>query len=110
MRKLSILLSLVALLLMLVVTASASAYLHVANATNYAAAHSWSTFCSSSYSLCPSYPWGTGWYDRGSDSYVRVEIMVRRYDNVYCHRVFAVRGSDASPYISGAESAQYWSC
>lgn len=111
MRKLALLgAALVALVLSLVVAASASAYLHVANAQNYARAHVYATFCDSSAYWCPTYPWATGWYDRITDSYVRVEIAVNRRNSGTCTRVFAVRGSDANPYITSDGSFPYYAC
>lgn len=91
------------------IAASAQAYLHVANATDYARGHVWRTFCNYGNN-CSYYPVGTGWYQRISDSYVRTEIKVYRYGYGTCTRVFAVRGSDAAPYITTDGSAPYYTC
>lgn len=94
-------------LLTLALAASASAYLHVANAQNYARAHVWRTFCNYN---CLSYPSATGWYSRINDNYVRVEIVARKSGYGTCYRVFAVRGNDGSEYITTDGSAPYYSC
>lgn len=99
-------------LMSLAAVASASAYLHVANARSYVVNHVWvSAPCYQSSNNCWRYPFPTNWYDRISDSYVRVEIAVgiHGYPN-HCYRVYAVHGSDASPYITSAGSAPYFSC
>lgn len=111
MRKLRILFgAMIALVLSLVAVASASAYLHLANAQNYAAAHMWSSFCNNSTNYCTGYPWATGWYSRVNDSYVRVGVAVGTYTSGTCSRVFAVRGSDSSPYITSDGSSPYYTC
>lgn len=93
------------------IAAKAQAYLHVANAQSYAVNHVWVSFCNQSSYWCWRYPYATGWYQRISDSYVRVEIAVgRRGYSRHCTRVFAVRGSDGSPYITSDGSAPYYSC
>jgi hypothetical protein len=103
-------LAVVAFALPSVAVAEASAYLHVANAQNYARAHVYATFCDSSSYWCPTYPWATGWYDRITDSYVRVEIEVRRRNSGDCYRTFAVHGSDANPYITTDGSSYGYYC
>jgi hypothetical protein len=102
--------TLIALVLSLVVVASASAYLHVYNATSYASNHVWATFCNSRVSTCYTYPSGTGWYDRISDTYIRVQIQVDRYGNGHCIRTFAVHGNDGSEYITSDGSSPYYTC
>lgn len=106
-KKLSVLFALVILLGMLIATASASAYLHVATAQNYAKTHVWNSWCGGQ---CRAFPSETGWYDRINDSYVRVEVTAYRYGSGQCYRVFAVRGSDSAPYITSDGSAPYYTC
>lgn len=112
MRRFKLFLALVATLLVTLVAAvSASAYLHLANAQSYAVQHTWTTFCNSSSYWCWRYPFADGWYQRINDSYVRVEIQVgKRGYSKLCYRVFAVKGSDAAPYISTDGSWPYWNC
>jgi hypothetical protein len=87
---------------------AASAYLHVADAQHYAEAHMWKSFCNYG-SNCGSYPAPTGWYDRISDSYVRVEVWAWSKGK-QCSRVFAVHGSDSSPYITTDGSSFGYFC
>jgi hypothetical protein len=111
MRKFRLLLAtLLAVIFSVVGAASASAYLHVYNAQNYASGHVWRTFCNSSYAYCPRFPNETGWYQRISSNEVRVEIHVTKYGYGSCYRVFDVRGNDGSEYISTAGSAPYYAC
>ena len=94
--------------------ASASAYLHLANARSYAVNHVWETApCYQSSYTCWRYPFYTAYYQRLSDSKVRVEIGLgwRSCSTTkYAYRVFAVQGSDANPSITSSGSAPYWSC
>jgi hypothetical protein len=109
-KKLSILSTVVGALLATAATAFALGYLHVYTAQNYAAAHVWRTFCGSNANTCPSYPTATGWYDRITNNYVRVEIRVRSRSNGNCTRVLAVRGDDDNPYITSDGSFPYYMC
>jgi hypothetical protein len=109
-RKLLALGSLVvALLATGVAVAWALGYLHVYTAQQYASAHVWKTFCASNWNNCSTYPTGTGWYDRVTNNYVRVEIRVRSKGQT-CTRVFAVRGDDDNPYITTEGSFPYYFC
>lgn len=87
----------------------AEAYLHVANAQNYARAHMWKTLCNYGNS-CSYYPAATGWYQRINDNYVRVEVRSYVYGRGTCYRVFAVRGNDGSEYITTDGSSPYYYC
>lgn len=99
----------VAALTTCVATAWALGYLHVYTAQQYAAGHVWRTFCASNYNNCPGYPSATGWYDRVTNNYVRVEIRVRTRTQT-CTRVLAVRGDDDGPYITSDGSFPYYVC
>lgn len=93
-----------------VVAASAQAYLHVSAAQDYARAHVWRTFCSSSGRVCADYPRPTSYVRRYSANYVRIEIYVYRYGSGACTRVFAVKGNDGASYISTDGSSPFYYC
>lgn len=92
------------------VASAHAAYVHVANAQTYSKQHAWTTFCSSSSYWCPSYPNATGWYQRISNTEVRVEVHVNRRSSGSCYRIFDVRGDDSSLRISTDGSSAYWAC
>lgn len=99
------------ILTLLIVAVAYASYLHVSYAQNYARYHVFKTFCNSSYSTCPTYPWATGWYQRINNNYVRVEIAVRKSGTAgTCRRVFAVRGYDGAEYITSDGSSPYYYC
>lgn len=111
MKKIRLLLvGFVTLVTSLAMSASAFAYLHVSYAQDYARAHVWRTFCSSSGNVCVDYPRPTSWYRRINANYVRVEIYVYRYGSGACTRVFAVKGNDGASYISSDGSSPYYYC
>lgn len=97
-------------LLLVAAAVAVAAYLHVANAQTYAKQHAWKVFCGSSSATCPNYPNATGWYQRVSNTKVRVEIHVYRTGQGNCYRIFAVVGDDTSPQITSDGSSAYWAC
>lgn len=103
-----------ALVILMVWVAQASAYLHVADARSYAVSHVWfSAPCYQSSYTCWRYPFPTSWYERLSDSSVRVEIALgyRACSATrHSYRVFGVVGSDSSPSINSGTSFPYWRC
>jgi ABC-type sugar transport system substrate-binding protein len=95
MRKLLLAL---ALAFSLAAPATASAYLHVANAQSYAASHQWVHWCNY-YTNCYSMPVPTNWYQRIDSSHVKVEIKTYSRSYGVCYRELWVQGSDESPSI-----------
>lgn len=109
-RRLSKSLLLATGMLLLTAAVAVAAYLHLANAQTYAKQHAWTVFCGSSSRTCPNYPNATGWYQRVSNTKVRVEIHVYRAGSGNCYRIFAVTGDDSSPQITSDGSSAFWSC
>ena len=91
-----------------IASASASAaYLHEANAQNYAKAHAWNTFCEG-LTRCTKYPWIISTRRvSNTDVRTRVGAQHRVYGN--CARTFEVIGDDSAPRITSG-SDPYWSC
>jgi hypothetical protein len=82
---------------MFVYTASASAFLHVAEAQNKAEAWEWDK--GGQY----AYPSPTGWYDRYGPNRVRVSLYVYKTAYGRCTRAYTVQErDDGSKYIDGA--------
>lgn len=99
----------VLVVLLILLPASAQAYLHVQQAENKARTNSWNLFCNGNVSACPTYPWIYQTAQRLSSATVDTFVRVYRYGYGTCNRRIRVTGDDYDMRVMEGQSG-YWFC